>query len=353
MHRVADFTAAILAVSCVALLAGGAQAAFVDSFESYPIGSFPSPEWLEAGPFDNASIILETTDPAGQPTQALAIRDYIAPGQGIRRWIDLEPVYVVRALVRVDAFCDAPDTEDRAVEIGVGQFGSAPLVDVPQCGIYASSATHGWRLHVLGTAGAGADVDLELAVDPGRWYLLALDLDAVAGTVRSRILDALTLDLLRDRVETIAGWTVDDGLYDSLLGFDVEIGAQNTTGNAAMIDDVTLGIEHIAVPGEAAPTPFAPGLRVAPNPAGDASVVVWNLESTAAASIVALTLYDVGGRRVRSCVVPSNAGTQLGWQALIGSRPLAAGVYFLRLGIETGATSAPAAPPATRIVVLP
>lgn len=240
---------AIASFICGTALVGVSHAGIVEDFESYGLGSFPSPFWQDVGlidvlppnPPDPSAIVIDATDAFGNPTQVLSTLDALAPSQGIYHSIDVTDQYFVSADVRIDRFCDVPvsETTDWAMEVGVGQF----LTDVdpsitPQVGIYASSFTAGWRLYVVGTDVAFLDIDLGLPVDLGRWYSVEMDLDAVNGVVTGRIFDTLTGDLLVDQTDVIPDWTPAEGLYDMVNFFDGELSVDNTVSNLAVIDNI-------------------------------------------------------------------------------------------------------------------
>jgi hypothetical protein len=233
-------------------------AAFEDDFESYSVGSFPAADWLDAGlvdpnppnPPDPSSVIAVTPGPMGSPTQVLEIVPALAQSQGAYRFIPLANEYHVMADVRVDRFCDGPagPASDWAMDVGVGQFiPGTDLCCTPTFGIYASSFTQGWRLYVVGAVGAFADIDLGLPVELGRWYTLALDVDAVGGAARSRIFDAAGGGILVDQNDVIPGWTPADGAYDVTYCIDGESGSNNTVSNLAVADNFRYGLQPTAV----------------------------------------------------------------------------------------------------------
>ncbi len=239
------------ALGAVAILVtGSAYAGLIgETFEDVAAGNFPPPPWQDVGlvnpeppnPPDPSVTVEMTTDAFGNATKALTLVEALAQSQGIYRAIPVSPFYSVAADVRVDRFSDnaAFKTSDWAMEVGVGQFleGIDPAF-IPQTAIYASSLTQGWRLYVVGTAKAFANIDLKLPVQIGTWYRVQVDLDAVGGVIRSRIWDVASGAPLLDRADVIEGWTPDDGLYDIANFFDGELTPEATVSNLAVIDNI-------------------------------------------------------------------------------------------------------------------
>lgn len=238
--------AAVAASVLVAQAAG--QTVISDDFESYTIGEFPAPDWLDVAEVPDpplapvlSCVVETTTGPDGQPTQVVSTIEFLGASQGFYRFVPLSTRYIVSADVRVDRFVDRPNNEvsDWTWEVGVGQF--VPGEDfccTPQVGIYGSAFTRGWRLFVVGTNGVYADIDLDVPVDLGRWYHVEMDLDARNGVVRSRISDAATGEQLRDRLDVIDGWTEADGRFDLVNFFEADYGVDATESNLCVIDNV-------------------------------------------------------------------------------------------------------------------
>lgn len=238
---------AVLAICALASHAA-AQTVISDDFESYSTGAFPAPDWLDVAEVPDpplapvpSCLVETTTGPDGQPTQAVSTIEFMGAAQGFYRFVPLSKRYIVSADVRVDRFVDRAYSEvsDWTWEVGVGQY--VPGEDfccTPQVGIYGSAFTQGWRLFVVGTGGAYADIDLEVPVDIGRWYHVEMDLDAVTGAVRSRIADAATGEQLCDRLDVIAGWTDADGKFDVVNFFESDYGDDATESNLCVIDNV-------------------------------------------------------------------------------------------------------------------
>jgi hypothetical protein len=231
---------------------------FEDDFETYSVGSFPEANWLDVGlahpdppnPPDPSAMIVETTGPTGSPTQALQVVPALGTTQGAYRFVSLETDYSVTCNVRVDRFCDgAPfNASDWAMDIAVGQFiPGVDLASIPQVGIYASSRNQQWRLFAYLVTQVEFDIDLGLPVELGRWYTVALDLDAVNGIAHSRISDAASGVLMVDRIDAIAGWTATDGQYDVLSLNERDASGGNIVSNVALVDDLVYGDPTVAL----------------------------------------------------------------------------------------------------------
>jgi MYXO-CTERM domain-containing protein len=167
--------------------------------------------------------------------------------------------YTSRADVRIDRYADlgtdAVTTSDWAIEVGVNRrVGTTDLAFVPSVGVYASTLTQGWRLYVV-TENLDVDLDLGAAATLGTWYTVEVDLDVVAGTVRSLVLDAASGNVLADVTTLLSAFgpwdaTV-DGVFDVEGFFDGELtGSQS--GNLVLIDN----IDQTVVP-VTEPAPFA------------------------------------------------------------------------------------------------
>jgi hypothetical protein len=83
----------------------------------------------------------------------------------------------------------------------------------------------------------------------------------------------------------------------------------------------------------------APVLRVTPNPVRGSGTIEWSGMDVGAAGgrAAELRLYDVGGRLVARHPASGETGAgaaaeRLPWSALVGSKEVPSGVYFLRIG---------------------
>ncbi|MDZ4828995.1 MAG: hypothetical protein SGJ09_02200 [Phycisphaerae bacterium] len=239
----------------------GAQSIGTDDFQAAVLGALPACPWRDVGlvditlpnPPDPSAVVITTTDAFGAMTQALHIVDSIAPSQGIYALVPVSSEYSVAADVRVDRYSDNSrfPAGDWAMEVGIGKLdGTLDLAFTPQVGIYASSLTHGWRLYAVGTSyTASADIDLELPATIGVWYRVQVDLVAATGSVRSRVWNKATDELLVDRIDVVPLWTPADGIFDRLMVLDGETSEATTISNLATVDNVVFNSAPPIPPG--------------------------------------------------------------------------------------------------------
>ena len=221
----------ILSAAALLFTAVGAGASPIsDNFESYTVGTFPSPTWSDVGAvFNNGQIlpsatVVSTTDAFGNATKAVAIRDQVTNSRGIFAPTSIGRFYSLAADLRVDRYADnsqAPPS-DWAMQLTFAHNGVASYDFTPQAGIYASSLTKGWRLFLIGELGLGADIDLGVAADVGTWYKVSLDADALTGTFHTQIFDVLSGIQLLDNTQAITGWTPAEANWDSIAFFGGE-----------------------------------------------------------------------------------------------------------------------------------
>jgi hypothetical protein len=333
-----------LAMSAISVPAVG------DDFESYAIGTFPAAEWLDVGlvnpdppnPPDPSALIAVTDDPLGDPTQVLATLAALAPSQGIYRSVEVRAEYSVSADVRVDRFSDGAEFSGQnwAMQVGLGKLiaGEDPCCG-PQCGIFADSFKQSWRVYVAGTkSGFLTEIELGIGVDIGRWYRVAMDLNATTGEVRSRVTDLATMTLLVDVTNPIKGWGPDEGLYDIVCLMDGELAPESKISNLAVVDNTQFCCDTASIPGVASPS-VQSQLRVYPNPMRSGGVVAW---TNAARAGSALKLYDPSGRHILTHDLTGRYAVdgELNWGDLVQGRSLQSGIYFLRLVAPSGPESA-------------
>ncbi len=243
---------------------------FAEDFESQTVGAFPI-NWLDIGLVDPtppdppipSAIVVETTDAFGQPTRALAIADALAPSSGIYRSVPLSSQYESSADVRVDRFSDNSTSppQDWAMAIGINRLiGSTDPAFIPSVQLYASSLTESWRIFIV-TDNAIADVELGVPVALGTWYRAEVTLDALAGTLHSRITDIALGMVLLDQVDSIdaldlldgfdegGSWDpLVDGIFDIEGFFDGELSPSATTAALAVVDNIDLSSTPIPEP---------------------------------------------------------------------------------------------------------
>jgi len=239
----------IALAALLASLATPAQAQVIDDFESYVLGTLPSPTWLDAGlvlptgniPSFPSGYIINTLDAHGNATKAVTTVADLATSKGIYASVPLSNHYNLHADVRIDRYSDHPQspTGDWAMQLTFGQNGADNWAYTPQAGIYASSLGQDWRLYVA-TLNVGLDIPLGLAAEVGRWYTVQQDLDVSSGLFHSMIWDASSGDLLLDQFNLIAGWVPSDAQFDAFAFFGGDLSTDNTLGNIGVIDNVNI-----------------------------------------------------------------------------------------------------------------
>ena len=252
----------LIAVLALGVLGFGsaAQALVQDDFESYGVGSFPSPNWLDVGtvlpdppvpPIPSATIIA-TTDANGNPTRALSTVGDLGSAKGIYTPVPLSSSYTLGADVRVDRYSDHPTgtTADWAMQLTFAQVGVLGFDGTPQAGIYASSLTQGWRLFLISSNGGPfADIDLAAAANLDTWYHLNLTLDATTGTFHSQITDLSTSTTVSDQINVISGWVPQDAQFDSFAFFGGELSVpDDTIGDIGVVDNINVTTNPIPEP---------------------------------------------------------------------------------------------------------
>lgn len=233
----------------VIALSAQLPAQIIDNFQSYAVGSLPSPTWLDAGavlptgripPFPSA-YVFNTLDAHGNATQAVTTVGNLATSKGIYAAVPISNFYSLHADVRVDRYSDAPDftTSDWAMQLTFGQNGVANWAYTPQAGIYASSLSKTWRLFVT-TASTAADIDLGVSADVNRWYTVSQSLDVTLGLFHSQIYDGATGAVLADVSNLLAGWVPADAQFDSFAFFGGDLSADDQVGNIGVVDNINV-----------------------------------------------------------------------------------------------------------------
>jgi len=250
-------TMALCSIIVTAGAATSTATGIVDTFEGYPLGSFPGPAWSDVASFDPqppvgtlpSAFVVQTSDAFGAPTQALAVREENARVAGIYAPVPVSSTYSLAADLRVDRFSnDAPaPASDWAMQLTFAELQSNFYL-TPQAGIYASSLTGGWRLFLIdSTNTVFDDEDLGLPVTLGSWSRVAFDLDALTGAWHVTIGDVATSTTLLDKSGVFANWTASSALFDSVAFFDGD--PDGTVANLAYVDNINVSATPVPEPG--------------------------------------------------------------------------------------------------------
>lgn len=259
MHRtLRRFALAGTAIFAVGTVSTSARAQVADDFQSYALGTLPSPTWYDAGavlpgtrvPGFPSGYIVNTFDKHGNATQAVATTSDLADSKGIFAYVPVSNLYSLFADVRVDQYSNNAlgPASDWAIQLTFGQNGVANWAGTPQAGIYASSLTGGWRLYVL-TATVVQDIDLGIAALTNTWYTVSQSLNVTTGQFHSQIWDGATGASLLDQFNTIAGWIPAEAQFDAFAFIGGELSPAATVGNIAVIDNVNITAVTTPEPG--------------------------------------------------------------------------------------------------------
>lgn len=233
----------------------------LDTFLSYPLFAFPGCPWNEARSAPITTLLL--SEPAadvdgvinsdGQADLALMLAESSTQSlRGAYRAVGNAEIYIVRTLIRIDQFSDAPlgVDDDAAAAVGLGEFDTLTSPDAWEGFlVYASAFTGTWRLKAAPVGEPILDIDLGAAALTGQWYEIWIDFDAVRGDVRVRIWKRSPGSLIRvvDHTVTFAGWSAIETELNTirLLGWE---GGSSTIAARAAVDEI-----------EVLSTPFRPG----------------------------------------------------------------------------------------------
>lgn len=223
-----------------------------DDFESYAVGSFPSANWQDAAavspsgmlPPPNPSCSVGTTTNAlGQPTRALHLDgSWVGSASGIYRSVPTVAAYTVSMDVRTDAYGDGAtdNASDWPWMMGVSRYD----VNVQAGGwnslqMYSTNMSHDFRGYAISQTDY-QDFPLGVTMVTGVWYHVQIDVDAVTGSIRSRIWDAATNAQLHDSLVQMATWTAADGLFDAVTINQGELSASSSAD--VWVDNVNVQV---------------------------------------------------------------------------------------------------------------
>lgn len=226
-------------------------APIVDDFESYAVGAFPSAKWQDTGsnspngtlpPPAPSCTVGDTLDAFGQPTRALHLdNSWVGSASGIYCSVPSVSNYTVSMDVRTDAFgAGATDNaSDWPWMMGVSRFDAGN-----QAGgwhslqMYGTDMSHDFRAYAIADADY-QDFPLGVAMQTAVWYRVQIDVDAISGSIRSRIWDAATSTQLADSTVQMPGWTAADSVFDVVTINQGELSA--ATSADVWVDNVTVG----------------------------------------------------------------------------------------------------------------
>lgn len=259
----------VLVIACLDGSAAAAPVGLPEDFESNMVGSFPV-GWSDVANVDPASttpkpsaVVVSTTNAFGNPTRALATLPGFAPSQGIYRSIAPSNSYSMSVDVRVDRFSDFDSNADPVacgcppgavvfdwpMQVGFSQLqGTLDPAKVPTVGLFVGAVSQSWRLFT-GTANTFGEPDLGVPVVLGTWYGLQLDLDALAGTLHSRITDVATGSTLLDTVTSLSQFGAWDPAVDGQFNIESFLGGElsaTTTSGLAVVDNINVPIPEPA-----------------------------------------------------------------------------------------------------------
>lgn len=224
-----------------------------DDFEGYTPDALPGGPWVDVTTrIDNPTVpspsatVINTTDPFGNPTQALQTVDAIGTSSGILSEFTPVRSSMLSADLRIDQFTDVRRGATWSAAVG---FLQDSLVDDlnsgPQAVIYASIGAPTFRVFVLNDGNA---FDFEIpgsTVELGTWVSVELSLDSLAGTLDASVTDPLSGQVLGQVSRTFGSWSIADAQFDAVSFFDGEYNASGgSQGGLATLDNV----RHTIIP---------------------------------------------------------------------------------------------------------
>jgi hypothetical protein len=239
---------ALLAVAAAAAATASAQVS--DDCESYAVGAFPAPLWLDPGlvdpqppnPPDPSAVVAATPDVLGALTNAVSIIDAVAPTQGIYTALTIAPRVRITCDVRIDQWCDVPSTPQDDwgvwVQVGVSMPGRDLCCTDENMGVYASAMDRGWRMWWKDAPFSVSDISLNAPIDLGVWYTVEAEYDISTGWAHIRIWDTASGAPLADHVATPTSWAPSGAPFDTVAFVDGELGSENTIGHLTVIDNI-------------------------------------------------------------------------------------------------------------------
>jgi len=244
-----NFLATTVVLLLLALSGSGFAANISDNFESYAIGTFPSPTWTDLQaifpdphtPVPSATVV-STTDAFGHATQALTLANSPSPNRGILAPVPVSGFYTMSGDIRVDQYSDHPlnYASDFPMEMGFVNTTSPNVCCAPSAGIYASSQLGTWRVFVNTRADVIADFDLGVPATLGTWYTLQFSFSLATSTIHSVIVDTATGTVLVNQFDFVPGMDLAATGYNAIGYFGSDpIGFGDTIGDVGTVDNAS------------------------------------------------------------------------------------------------------------------
>lgn len=224
-----------------------------EDFESYALGTFPSPTWSDTGliqPVGNipnpSSLIERKTTESGTQTHALNFGDYFGYDSGIYTATGPGRFYSVTADIRVDRFgTQAPPSSasDWPVAAGFNQFDAnetpSGWISIQ---VYASTLTKDWRVYGYDGVNSIFDIALGASPDIGVWDRVSFSFDNQTGTIATNIQNLRTGATTVNRTDVLAGWA--SPTLDTLAFFNGQDsnGDPNAISGLANVDNINANV---------------------------------------------------------------------------------------------------------------
>lgn len=228
---------------------------FVEDFESFSPGSFPTTPWFDAAdrvasptiPTPTGSVI-STTGIDGSPTRAFRINNDRGTSAGLMRTIEESEKHVVAADVRIDEHASSYPFNVWTGAVGLVQ--DAGLSDFnfgPQAIVFVYQQN--WYFFAYNSVGGSGFVNVRLSselVEQGAWYRVGLEADTGSGlfSVSVERADGSTL---AERAIQYPNWNPAFGRFDTLAVFDGEY-APVASGGQFSVDNIRYGVPTPGVP---------------------------------------------------------------------------------------------------------
>jgi hypothetical protein len=246
-----------IALLTIAIVATPASATtFSDDFETYTVGTFPSPTWQDVRSIPNSApipsaLVVATTDADGNPTQALHTVDALSPSKGVYATVDPAAIHRAGIDFRIDRYGTpgpgATPPDDYAAGIAVVDVLPSDdfcCVPVPQVGVWVSALTKEFLLYGFDSVGAILSIGLGVTANEGDWYSIDFELNAGGGVIRT-VISSLGAGgmLLVDRTDAVPGWTA--SAFDAVAIFGGETSTGVTVATLTTVDDLRYDGEGI------------------------------------------------------------------------------------------------------------